>query len=178
MLKRIAFLGICLALLGCEQTPPTQTGFRDTNVPLSVTTRGGADTMNGPWFVRSFFPGTGSIAMVTFLANHQGSPAIEFLQAGCDLSSDCETTGDLWTAQSLGLNRWRLTSGSSEKTRELWVVWVDEGGRTAALGTPDGSFGWIVDRKLSGGEDRIEAAREILAFNGYDVARLITRKAR
>ena len=55
------------------------------------------------------------------------------------------------------------------------MVWVDEGYRTAAIGTPDGSFGWVLDRAASGGGDRITAAREILEFNGYDEGALRMR---
>ena len=54
----------------------------------------------------------------------------------------------------------------------LVIMWVDEGFRTAAIGTPSGSFGWIIDRNRNGGEDRIKAAREVLEFNGYNMARL------
>jgi apolipoprotein D and lipocalin family protein len=56
--------------------------------------------------------------------------------------------------------------------RAFWVLWVDEGFRTAVLGNPDGTFGWIVDRSTRGGADRIRAAREILDFNGYNVSQL------
>ena len=61
---------------------------------------------------------------------------------------------------------------STLEARQFWVLWVDEGFRTAVLGNPDGTFGWIVDRSTTGGADRIKAAREILDFNGYDTGRL------
>ena len=53
------------------------------------------------------------------------------------------------------------------------MLWVDDDFRTAALGTPDGSLGWIIDRSATGGTDRIAAAREIMEFNGYDVSKLV-----
>ena len=62
------------------------------------------------------------------------------------------------------------------QNREFWVLWVDEGFRTAVLGNKQGDFGWIVDRSTTGGADRIKAAREILDFNGYNVSLLRTVK--
>ncbi|MCB1340451.1 MAG: lipocalin family protein [Pseudooceanicola sp.] len=57
-----------------------------------------------------------------------------------------------------------------------WVLWVDDGFRTAAIGTPDGSFGWIMDRKgpQGIGADRLAAAKEIMDWAGYDLTRLQT----
>ena len=54
---------------------------------------------------------------------------------------------------------------------ELWVLWVDDDFRTAVIGTPDGRFGWIMDRPGQASRDRTRAAREILDFNGYDTDR-------
>jgi apolipoprotein D and lipocalin family protein len=49
-------------------------------------------------------------------------------------------------------------------------MWMDADNRTAAIGTPGGSFGWIMDRKATGGDDRIQAAREIMEWQGYDMS--------
>lgn len=53
-----------------------------------------------------------------------------------------------------------------------WVLWTDEGYRTAVIGTPDGSMAWILDRTARIPADRRAAARELLDFNGYDLSRL------
>ncbi|MDQ2065661.1 lipocalin [Xinfangfangia sp. CPCC 101601] len=54
--------------------------------------------------------------------------------------------------------------------QDWWVIWVDSGYRTLAIGTPDGSFGFLLDReKISG--DRLHAAAEVFDFNGYSKAR-------
>jgi apolipoprotein D and lipocalin family protein len=52
------------------------------------------------------------------------------------------------------------------------VLWADADYRTLVIGTPDGSFGFILNR---GGfpADRLKAAREILAWNGYDLTQLV-----
>jgi apolipoprotein D and lipocalin family protein len=55
---------------------------------------------------------------------------------------------------------------------EIWVLWVDADDRTLVLGTPSGSFGAVLNRGGPIPEDRLEAARRVLAFNGYDIDRL------
>lgn len=148
------------------------TGFRDSSQPLSVTTRADLSALSGPWFLRGHFPGDQSLAMVTFLPGQNGSQAVEFRTEGCLLSGDCTSETRVHTLEPLGPRRIRDT----QTGREYWLVWIDEGLRTAAIGTPDGSFGWVLDRKPTGGDDRIAAAAEILEFNGYDVSKLLPRE--
>jgi len=166
---------LSVILSGCLGTGPQGGAYRDTSLPLSVTTRGNAQDMAGPWFVRAYTPGDRSVAMVNFLPEVDGAPAVELTREGCDLSGDCVAERELWRSTPLGQNRVRLTRTGTRETRELWVVWVDEGFRTAAVGTPDGSYGWILDRRPTGGEDRIRAASEILEFNGYDIRTMKVR---
>ena len=54
----------------------------------------------------------------------------------------------------------------------LWVLWADADNRTVVLGTPSGAYGFILNRDPSLPSDRLNAARDILAFNGYDVGQL------
>ena len=54
----------------------------------------------------------------------------------------------------------------------VWVLWVDQGYRVAALGTPSGRWAMIVVRPGAARDDLIAAARDVLAFNGYDLAQL------
>ena len=56
---------------------------------------------------------------------------------------------------------------------DYWVLWVDEGYRTAVVGAPNGKSGWILNRDPQIPTDRLNAAREILDFNGYDLDRLM-----
>lgn len=53
-----------------------------------------------------------------------------------------------------------------------WVLWVDTGYRTAVVGTPSGRAGWILNRTPEIPPDRLAAARDVLAFNGYDLEAL------
>lgn len=54
-----------------------------------------------------------------------------------------------------------------------WVLWVDEGYRTAVVGVPSGRAGWILNRDPQIPADRLNAALQILDFNGYDTSELI-----
>jgi len=168
-----ALLGLAL-LTGCAAAPVIGAkSFRNVAQPLSVTTRGnGMQDMSGPWFVRAHFPDDSSAAMVTFLPEYQGGEAVEVRREACTLSGKCEARAYVLRADALGQNRWRLSGEGREGPDELWVIWVDDGFRTAAIGAPDGSYGWIIDRRSDGGADRLKAAAEVLAFNGYDVARM------
>lgn len=53
----------------------------------------------------------------------------------------------------------------------VWVLWVDADARTLVLGTPSGAFGLILDRDAIPA-DRLQAARDVLRWNGYDTAAL------
>jgi apolipoprotein D and lipocalin family protein len=53
-----------------------------------------------------------------------------------------------------------------------WVLWADVGYRTLVIGTPSGRFGFILNRGGDLPADRLRAAREVLDWNGYNLARL------
>ncbi|SEN27891.1 apolipoprotein D and lipocalin family protein [Pseudorhodobacter antarcticus] len=53
-----------------------------------------------------------------------------------------------------------------------WVLWADMGYLTLAIGTPSGRFGFILNRGGDLPRDRLAAAREVLDWNGYALARL------
>lgn len=64
-------------------------------------------------------------------------------------------------------------SGDAYRRLPVWVLWVDQDYRMAALGTPDGSFGMVLAREAAAGrDDLIRAAREVLDFNGYDLRKI------
>ena len=164
-----ALLALALALLaGCgARSPDTAQGLRDSKALIGATSRYDAARFKGPWLVRDSF-GDG-VAQVALVETTKG-PAFQLCtQVGCG------DGGTLWLAQQQGQGRYVL-SRPDGSTRTLWVLWVDEGFRTAVVGNPVGDFGWILDRSASGGADRIAAAREILDFNGYDTDQLRIRQ--
>jgi apolipoprotein D and lipocalin family protein len=54
--------------------------------------------------------------------------------------------------------------------QEWWVLWADGDYRTLVIGTPSGRFGFVLNRAGGISADRMRAAREILEWNGYDLA--------
>ncbi|MGV8987913.1 MAG: lipocalin family protein [Cypionkella sp.] len=54
----------------------------------------------------------------------------------------------------------------------FWVLWADADNRTLVIGAPSGRYGMILNRDAKLPADRLNAARDILKFNGYDTTKL------
>ena len=67
----------------------------------------------------------------------------------------------------------RLTVTAGRDTDTYWILWVDDGYRTAVIGMPSGKLGFILNRDTVIPPDRLTAARAILEWNGYDLGRLV-----
>ncbi|GGD43091.1 lipocalin [Sinisalibacter lacisalsi] len=70
--------------------------------------------------------------------------------------------------EMVGPGRFRL----SQFAAPLWVLWADADMRTLVLGTPDGRFAMVLDRAARPAPDRLQAARDVLEWNGYDLGAL------
>ena len=156
MIRQVAVAALVLGLTGCAQGPDIS-GFRDVSAPIAATTRFEAPRLDGTWWVRAEFAQAPTQArQVRYVWNGDGSFDIGPLD-GALVRHDVSEGA-----------RWRASGGAPE----IWLLWVDTGYRTAALGTPDGSFGMILDRSATGGTDRIAAARDIFDWFGYDLTKL------
>lgn len=169
MRRGIALLTL---LAGCAVAPDMAPVYRDKTVPLTVTTRGSLAEMQGDWMVRAAFPDTAAIDRVTLDRRQDGLFNVTISQADC--AQTCNSLTGTWPAERIAQNRLRLLTDSASDT-ELWVIWMDDGIRTAIVATPDGQTAFILDRKASGGDDRIAAARDVMDFNGFDIAQLVMR---
>ncbi len=150
---------VALALAGCMA--PSAPKQRDVAQPLSITTRAAPDLWQGTWHLRAASPGADGISAFRFAPGR--------------ITPTCAPAcGTGWQVSPIGTNRWRL-DGPHGETRELWLIWIDDSGRTAAFGEPAGGYAWVLDRSATGGADRIRAAREILEFNGYDAGQIALR---
>ena len=164
----LAAIGL-LAFSACEPTPAfVPDGFRDTNIAITSSTRFDPKRFAGDWRVIESFeqtPREVAVSRVTFRPDAGGYRYIS--QAAISpLAADAE--GADWPLLSIG----QFGRLSPEEGDPIWVIWVDEDHRTAALGTPSGRFGMIINRTKNLRSDRLKAAREILAFNGYDLTNL------
>lgn len=103
------------------------------------------------------------------------TPAITFASA----SGAVQAQFDLCLGRARATGAGPLASGGAQGRYRvaglpapLWVLWIDEGNRTMALGTPDRSFGMVVSKDAPP-RDRMRAAREVLAWNGYDLTHFV-----
>ncbi|MBY6119729.1 lipocalin family protein [Mameliella alba] len=140
-------LCLVLALAGCAAVPPkTDLPLRNPTAPVASQADAALGRLSGDWRVvqgAGVYPGT----RVRFDAGQAviGGRAMPVTDEG----------------------QGRLMLGGAP----VWVYWIDADNRTAALGDPDGRRVWIMDRTGTPGE-RLRAAREILAWYGYDLERL------
>ncbi|QEW28245.1 lipocalin family protein [Roseovarius indicus] len=152
---------IALVLAGCGG-PGTEDGLRDPEGRISSQTNVTGARLDGNWHIRVGWPGTPNL-----------SGTLRIAQAGNGLTltgSAPEGTVQANLAP-LGNGRFRASGSPAFGDSALWVLWMDADDRTAAIGTPDGRFGWIMDRTATGGADRITAATEIMEWMGYDLSR-------
>ncbi|MEP1765229.1 MAG: lipocalin [Sulfitobacter sp.] len=173
MIRGLTFAAV-MALGACAATPPAPVAvgptYRDAQALIGVTSRFDAKKFEGVWYVRAGFdPALGRMAF-----RLMDTPTGTVMRLGvfvCDGAGVCGDYAEDLPTKRIGKGRFAVTMPNGQ-VREFWVLWVDEGFRTAVLGNKAGDFGWIADRATTGGADRIKAAREILDFNGYDVSRL------
>ncbi|MFD1193391.1 lipocalin family protein [Seohaeicola saemankumensis] len=164
---RMALGLLALGLMAaCAAPPPPMTGFRDPAAPFASTQRFEADRFLGNWVQVAAFAAPGeAITPQTHLYRRATTGQIV-----ADITdSGGATRREVYDLVAPGRLRPR---GQDTPPGDLWVLWVDEGFRTAVLGTPSGARAFILDRSAAPAPDRLRAAREILDWYGYDMTRL------
>ena len=154
----------CLALIGCTQSsaPQITSGYRTGAAPIYSTAALPIARMLGTW---RQVAGFGASAPCTT------APTLQIAAQG----GSATARYDLCFGPNRRMGAGQLASGGAQGRYRLpsldaplWVLWIDEGNRSAALGTPDGAFGMIVSKDPIS-KDRMRAATEVLAWNGYDL---------
>ncbi|WP_375255384.1 lipocalin family protein [Yoonia sp.] len=148
--------------------------YRDTDVPIASKAVFTPERYTGVWHEVARFP-------VPFEAGCEG------VTAECGLRNDgllsvlniCrdadgnETARIAGTAEIVGPARLKVRFVTVPfVAADYWVLWTDEDYQTAVVGAPNGRAGWILNRSPDIRADRLAAARQVLAFNGYDLSRL------
>ena len=134
-----------LALVLVAACTAPEPGLRDVSAPFGATTRFDPAAFAGTWYEVARFR-EGPVARR------------DYAYDGGRITSG----GEAYTVAAPG--RMRAADGS-----ETWVLWADEGHRTAVLGQPDGAETVILDRAKVPAADRLAAARAILEWYGYDM---------
>lgn len=181
-LNKRTFGRTCLAfiLLGLAACTPAQIAetpvpvFRNTAAQIASQTDVSAARMAGNWVIRQSFANHGySGVRLTIDVLPDDALQVSFPRQICVDAQCIMQAGPLVLLRSTGPGRWMPVDPPQYwPSGELWVMWMDFDSRTAAIGTPSGEFGWIMDKNPTGGRDRIIAARDIMDWFGYDMARL------
>ncbi len=154
---RSALLLLMLTLAACSVGPRGVGSYRDADAQISSRATIDWARMQGDW-----------VSVANF---DQGDPWRT--GSAVSIAWDAPQTGRLgWGGGSVPIAVSGPGRFAEPGVRQFWVLWVDEGYRTAVIGTPDGSFGFVLNRGAEIPADRLEAARQVLDFNGYDVAQL------
>lgn len=164
-------LPVLLLLAACAAPAARIDGFRSqgpiySNAVLDLT------TITGQWTQVAAFAGDGRTCRPGGAEIARGASGLTVSARLCLNGSDVAYQGPLGMT---GPGRLTPTGKApAPLNREWWVLWADVDLRTLVIGTPDGSFGFILNRGGALPPDRLTAAREILDWNAYDVARLTT----
>jgi apolipoprotein D and lipocalin family protein len=167
------WLALCVALVGCSLVAPS---YRDNTAPISSQANFDPERYQGLWYEIARFP-------VSFQEGCTGVTATYALRPDGTISVEntCRD-GSLDGRERRIAGSARITGPGRLSVRfddvpfvnaPYWVLWVDEGYRTAVVGVPSGRAGWILNRDPQIPQDRFRAALQVLDFNGYDVARIV-----
>ena len=156
---------VLLLLAACAAPVPPTRPYRDIAKPIYSSAVLQTGRLEGRWVqVAAFGPADGGCKP----GGAEFSPGPGGLQATLRLclgGSDVQSSGPLTPA---GPGRFAVNGFAGP----WWVLWADADLRTLVVGTPSGSFGFILNRDGALPADRLAAAREILDWNGYDLGQL------
>jgi apolipoprotein D and lipocalin family protein len=170
--RALAF-ALLLVLAACANGPAfLPDGYRDQNIAITSSTRFDAKRFAGDWHVIESFEQTPREVAISRISFDPTSTGYRYATLAPPSHFDAIVDLPPWPELEIGAFG-RLTYMSRDAGADpIWVIWVDENHRTAALGTPSGRFGMIINRTTKLRADRLKAARDILAFNGYDLSNL------
>jgi len=153
---------IALCLLFAAACAPVA-GYRDASVRITSVALFDPSLFAGDWVVVAAYDP--AVCRIRADVTARGFSWIEHSCSGDESHSNAPVTGP---------GRFR-PGGGAHKGREHWVMWVDQTYRTAVIGAVDGHFAMVLNRAGDIPPDRMQAAREILDWNGYDLTRLILK---
>ena len=164
-MPRLTRIALLLALAACARTPAPDGAFRNPGTPIYSNASLDFARLPGTWTQAATF-GTRCPPGGVTIAPDQSLRARLCLNGAAE-----QATGRITPT---GPGRFRLDGAGGVLAQDWWVVWVDVGYRTLAIGTPSGDFGFILNRDGPLPPDRLAAAAEIFDFNSYDRTRLAT----
>lgn len=156
---------LALLLAACVKAAPEKSAaFRSAGAPIWSAAAFDAARIEGGWQqVAAFSSGETPGCRPGGAEVRRGAAGMEISARLCLDGREVRASGPL---RMVGPGRMAVPGMS-----DWWVIWVDSGYRTLAVGTPDGSFGFVLDRGRIG-PDRMAAAAEVFDFNGYSKTQL------
>lgn len=161
---------LALAACGAVVGP----SYRDDSVTIASSANFDATRYVGRWYEVARYSNPFQSDCPGAVAEYSVSdtPGVLTVRNTC-LDANGQPTGSITgTATDQGLGRLSVRLQGVPGAAPYWVLWVDEGYRTAVVGAPNGRVGWILNRDPEIPADRLAAAREVLDFNGYDLTQL------
>lgn len=174
--------GLILALLlaGCTTEAPVPgglfTGYRDSSVQISSNALFDPSRYAGTWYEIARYPVPFQRGCVGTRAEYtpRADGSLGVVNSCRDGALDGPVKRIEGSARLVGPGRLEVRFDTVPfLSAPYWVLWVDEGYRTAVVGVPSGRAGWILNRDPQIPADRLAAAREVLEFNGYDLGPLM-----
>ena len=176
-MRHIAFL---LLLAACAKPQPGEPVggllevYRDRSVPIGSALNFDADRYAGRWYEVARYPVPFETGCVGVTAEYAPLPDGGLSVLNTCRNSDGSTRSTIeGRADVVGPGRLTVRFDTIPFPADYWVLWIDEGYRTAVVGAPNGRSGWILNRDPQIPADRLRAARDVLEFNGYDLDRLV-----
>lgn len=172
MPRALACFGLVLLAACASPAPPAaDPSFRTAGTPIYSNAVTAPGALAGSWRQVAEFaaPGAPPCAAQGLTLAEDASG----LRITADLCLAGRTARHSGPVQVTGPGRLQATGADPAGLGvEWWVLWVDADRRTLVLGTPSGRYGMILNRDAVLPPDRAAAARDVLAWNGYDLTRL------
>lgn len=163
---RFAVFGLIGGLLiACAPAPLSDVDIpsRNPTVPIGAITRFDIGRFEGNWRVFGSAGGDWALTGFSVDADTRVWRERRIVRVHDDINDEIEVEGNFVLE---GPGRLTVTTQNAPP-RDIWVVWIDPDHNTAGLGTPDGRFGFTVLREGTFRSDQVQAAKDVLDFNGY-----------
>lgn len=170
-------LACVLLLAGCstQDSGGLFSVYRDTDTPIASKAVFEPERYVGLWYEVARYPVPFEAGCVGVTAEYglREDGLLSVLNI-CRNPDGAERSRIEGTAEIVGPGRLKVRFPSVPfVAADYWVLWTDDTYRTAVVGAPNGRSGWILNRDPQIPPDRLNAARAILKFNGYDLSRLV-----
>lgn len=164
----LALCAAALVLSACGGPPAAAGRFRNPALPIWSNAVTDPAALRGRWTQVATFSTAGAAACGPGYADFQ--PDRTRVQARVKLCLNGGTASYRGPLALAGPGRLQpVNRADAPLDRPWWVLWVDVDIRTLVLGTPDGSFAVVLNREARLPPDRLQAARDVLGWNGYDL---------